>query len=101
MAKRGSGGPVDPAVKLQKSFEKIDREEKSNLENMSDEEIRAKVSELALYKQARKDTMQADPEVIRLSEALSSEKADYQDEIKGADLKIKYAKFLLESRGKL
>ena len=82
-------------------FKKLNPELRKSMENMSDEELRKKVSEVALYRQTRVDVMKADPEIQRLSQDLALEKKDYNDEIKGADLQIKFAKSLLEGRGKL
>lgn len=87
--------------KQAKKFEKLDQELRSTFDNLTDEEVRAKVSEVALYRQARRDVMEQDPDIQQLSEQLSLAKSDYNSEIKGADLQIKYLKYLLDSRGKL
>lgn len=71
------------------------------LDNMKPEELRAKVSEVALYKQAREDQMAADPDVSQARATLAESLADYKDEIKGSKLQIAYIKYLLESAGKL
>lgn len=81
-------------------FEKLDKELKAFMENASDEDLKKKVSEVALYRQARQDAKKADPELKQLREKLAFEASDYNEEIKGADLQIKYAHFLLEARGK-
>lgn len=94
MAKPKFKGPKDP-------FEKLDKDFKTNVENMSDEDIRKKISESAIYRAERVETMKADPVLKELREKLNFEAADYRDEIKGADLRIKYAMSILEARGKL
>lgn len=74
---------------------------KAALDNMKPEELRAKVSEVALYKQAQEDQMKADPDVQQARDALAGALADYKDEIKGAKQQISYIKHLLEQAGKL
>lgn len=74
---------------------------KATLDNMKPEELRVKVSEVALYKQTREDLKKIDPAVLDAREKLASEVADYNDEIKGAKDQIAYIKFLLEQAGKL
>lgn len=74
---------------------------KTTLDSMSPEDLRKKVSEVALYKQTREDVMKADPAVKKAREALAAELLDYKEEIKGAKDQIAYIKYLLESSGKL
>lgn len=82
-------------------FADIDPELKETLESMSDEEVRKKVSEFALLRQAQKEMMKEDPDVQEASDNLKVVKAPYNEAIKGAELNIKYVKFLLEARGRL
>lgn len=74
---------------------------KTNLENMSAEDLRKKVSEVALYKQAQENMLKTDPEVTQKRDALAEETADYKMEIKGAKEQIAYITYLLEMQGKL
>lgn len=74
---------------------------KAALDNMKPEELRAKVSEVALYKQAREDQMAADPDVSQARKSLNELLADYKEEIKGSKQQISYIKHLLDSAGKL
>ena len=94
MAKPKFKGPKDP-------FEKLDKEYKTGIESASDEDIRKKISEAAIYRAERVETMKKDPALKELREKLNFEASDYKDEIKGADLRIKYAMSILEARGKL
>ena len=87
--------------KLARKFEKLDKELRSTFDNLNDDEVKAKVSEVALYRQARKELMEQDPDIQQVSEQLALLKADYTSEIKGAELQITYLKNLLENRGKL
>lgn len=87
--------------KQARKFDKLDQELRSTFDNLSDEDVRSRVSEVALYRQARKDVMEQDPDIQQLSEQLSLAKSDYTTEIKEADLQIRYLKHLLEVRGKL
>lgn len=82
-------------------FSDLDPELKAALENMTDEEVRRKVSEFALLRQAQKEMMKEDPDVQEASDNLKMVKGPYNEAIKGAELNIKYAKFLLEARGRL
>jgi hypothetical protein len=81
--------------------EDLDPTLKTTLDNMNDTDLRAKVSEVALYRQARQNAMKNDPAVQQAREGLTNATQDYKDEIKGSDRTIKYATYLLESRGKL
>jgi hypothetical protein len=74
---------------------------KETLESMSNEELKAKVSEVALLRQSIVNEMKKDPEVKQKREELAFYlKDNYKDDIKGADDQIGYISFLLESRGK-
>lgn len=81
--------------------EGLEKELKSTLDNMSSEELKAKVSEVALYKRAQEDLMKQDPDIKQAKDAVKLAEQDYKDEIKGANEQIGYIKFLLESKGKL
>jgi hypothetical protein len=81
--------------------EDLEKTLKTNLENMKPEELRVKVSEVALYKQAQENMMKNDPEVKQKRDALNEELADYRMEIKGAKEQIAFITYLLESQGKL
>ena len=82
-------------------FSDMDPELKEQLEGMDDTEVRRKVSEFALLRQAQKEMMKEDPEVIEATENLKLAKGPYNEAIKGAELNIKFAKQLLEARGRL
>jgi hypothetical protein len=74
---------------------------KETLENMSNEELKAKVSEVALLRQSVLNEMKKDPEVKQMRESLAFYlKDNYKDDIKGADDQIAYITSLLEARGK-
>lgn len=75
---------------------------KETLENMKDEELKAKVSSVALLKQSLEDEMKKDPDVQQARATLNDLLNDrYKDDIKGAKEQIAYIKCLLENRGKL
>jgi hypothetical protein len=94
MPKKFKNGPKLPGDDLEPTL-------KTALDNMKPEELRAKVSEVALYKQAREQLLKTDPAVVDAREALNRETKDYKDEIKGAQKQIAYISHLLESAGKL
>lgn len=73
---------------------------KETLENMKDDELRKKVSEVALYRSSRSAQMKADPDLKQKREALNFAAADFKEDIKGADNEIGYISYLLEARGK-
>jgi hypothetical protein len=81
--------------------EKLDGELRASLNGMSDAELMAKVSEVALYRQLREQAMASDPDVQERKRLLSEATADYRDEIKGAKAQIKCITELLEARGKV
>ncbi len=74
---------------------------KAALENMKDEELKAKASEVALLRSSIQTQMKQDPEVKQARADLASTLEDYKSDIKGADREIDYIAYLLESRGKL
>lgn len=82
-------------------WEKLESTLKSNMENMSDEDLKKKVSEVALHRAEQVALMKEDQHIKEVAAQLSDAKKGYTDQIKGADLTIKYAKALLEARGKL
>lgn len=89
MAKKQPGDDLEPKLK-------------EELESMSDEDLRKKVSEVALLKQALEDEKKNDPDVQQKREELNTLVADrYGDDIKGAKEQIAYIKSLLQLRGKL
>ncbi len=74
---------------------------KETLEGMKDEELKAKVSEVALLRQSVQAQMKKDPDVKQARENLANELSSYKEDIKGADQQIEYISYLLEARGKL
>lgn len=88
-------------MKNKDPYKNLDPAFKNRVEAMSDNEIRAKVSEVALYRQARLESLKNDPEVEQAKDSLSLLTADYKADVKASDLKIRFAKEILERRGKL
>lgn len=81
--------------------EKLEPTLKAALDGMTPEQLRVKVAEVALYKQAREDLMKTDPAVVEAREKLNDETLDYKEEIKGAKNQIAYIKQRLQDQGKL
>ncbi len=81
-------------------FENLDPNFKATIDNGTEEEIRKKISENALYRAAQEEMLKNDPDVAQAREALKLATADYSDAIKTARLNIKYAAFILDARGK-
>jgi N-glycosylase/DNA lyase len=81
--------------------EDLDGELKSTLENASDEELKKKVSEVALLRSAIQAQMKKDPDVKQAREDLANTLRSYKEDIKGADHQIDFISYLLEARGKL
>jgi hypothetical protein len=91
---KGGKGPKDPWEKLEKNL-------KEGMESMSDEDLKKRVSVAALERAEQTALMKEDQHIKEVAFQLGEAKKTYTDQIKGADLIIKYAKHLLEARGKL
>lgn len=82
-------------------FKDLESTLRETLDNMSEAELRAKMSEVALLSQAVRDEMAKDPEVKQARERLKNELSEYRSDIKGAGLQMKYIKKRLQDMGKL
>lgn len=87
--------------KKKSPFADLDAEYKTNIENMTEEEIKKRISEVALAEHENREAKKADQD---LKEKLSAAKyagAQYAEGTKMNRLRIAYAHFILESRGKV
>jgi hypothetical protein len=82
-------------------FEDLDKEYKETIENMSDEDIKKRISEVAIAEHENRAAMAADPDLQQAKDALKLASEDYREGTKMNKLRIGYAHFILESRGKV
>lgn len=81
-------------------LEELAPEWKQALEDASDEEVKVKVSVVALNEQDNQNLKDADEDLASAKEAVKVASEQYVSATKVNKAKIKYAKYLLESRGK-
>lgn len=82
-------------------FKDLESTLRETLDNMSESELRSKMSEVALLQQSVRDEMAKDPEVKQAKERLKNELSEYRADIKGAGIQMKYIKKRLQDMGKL
>ncbi len=93
MGRKAAGGK-DP-------FEDLDREYKSAIESMDEAGIRGRISEIAIAQAQLLDAMDDDLDLAEKKAQAKEAGAIYAEGTKANKLKIKYAKQMLESQGKL
>lgn len=93
MAKRGPKKVKDP-------YEGLPDEWRSAVEGGTEQEIRTKLSEAALDQQSMLDEMEKDDDYQNAKAALKVAGEGYRERRKVNKLKIKFAKRVLEGRGR-
>lgn len=81
-------------------FDAVPKEWKDAVEAADEAEIRRRVSETAIAEQANLQAMQDDPDLAEKKMAVKFASEGYRDATKANTQKIRYAKLILESRGK-
>ncbi len=82
-------------------FADLDQEYKDNIANMQDEEIKKRVSEIAIAEHENREAKKKDQDLKDKQEAVKFAAAQYVEGTKMNRLRIAYAHFILESRGKV
>lgn len=81
-------------------FEDLDQDYTNELANLTSEELKGKVAEIALELQALMEAKDNDEDLKQAVEVAKEAGAVYREGAKGAKVRIKFIKRLLESRGK-
>jgi hypothetical protein len=81
-------------------FEDLDPEFKETVEAMSDEDIKKKISEVAINEHENRSAMKADMDLAEKKEIAKLAGEQYAEATKANRLRISYAYAVLESRGK-
>jgi len=89
-----SAGKKDP-------FEALDKEFKDAIEGMDETAIRARIAEVAIGQQQLMDAKENDLDLAEKAALAKEAGAIYSEGTKVNKLKIRFAKQMLESRGKL
>lgn len=87
-------------MKKKSPFEELDNDFRAFIENATDDEIRAKVAEVALNQHENLAAKAADMDLKEKQEAVKMASAQYTDATKMNKLRIAYGHFVLEARGK-
>lgn len=82
-------------------FADLDQEYKDNIANMTEEEIRKRCAEVALNEHENREAKKQDMDLKEKLEAAKFAGAQYAEATKLNKLRIAYAHFILESRGKI
>lgn len=83
------------------AFDDLDPEYKSTLEDMSDDDVRRKISEVALNEAQNQENKKADQDLAEKKLAAKEAGLQYSEASKANRLRILYARFILEARGTL
>lgn len=82
-------------------YEDLDKEYKETIENMSDEDIKRRVSEVAIAEHENREAKTKDKDLADKVSAVKFASEQYREATKMNKLRIGYAHFILESRGKV
>jgi hypothetical protein len=82
-------------------FEDLDKDFKALIESATEEDIRKKISEVALNEFQNQENKKADGQLAEAGAAYKEAGAQYKEATKHNKLRIGYARFMLDSRGKL
>lgn len=91
---RGKGVTKSP-------FSDLDTEFKDNVANMSDEDIKRRVAEVAISEHENRASKKKDVDLQEKQAAAKYAGEQYAEATKMNKLRIAYAHFILESRGKV
>lgn len=90
--KKGSFKKADKFADLEDAFKDAVRQSASD-------EIKKRITELALFDIDYKKTMKNDPDVLQARQALKDLVQPYRDDIKATKLKLEFCKQILEEKG--
>ncbi len=82
-------------------FDDLDSDFKTNVENMTDEEIKRRISEVAIAEHENREAKTKDTDLADKMAAVKFAGEQYREASKMNKLRIAYAHFILESRGKV
>jgi hypothetical protein len=82
-------------------FDDLDKEFRETIENMSDEDIKKRVSEVAIAEHENRQAKAKDQDLSDKVAAVKFAGEQYREASKMNKLRIGYAHFILESRGKV
>lgn len=82
-------------------FADLDQDFKDTVANMSEEEIRKRISEVALNEHENREAKKKDMDLKEKQSAAKFAGAQYVEATKMNKLRIAYAHFILEGRGKV
>lgn len=86
--------------KKKSPFADLDQEFKDTIDNMSDEDIKKRVSEVAIAEHENRANKAKDEDLAEKVAAAKFAGEQYREATKMNKLRIAYAHFILESRGK-
>lgn len=81
-------------------FDDLDADFKSGVENMSDEEVRARVAQIALDNEQLLKAKEDDEDLKEKVQIAKEAGAVYREGVRMNRTRIQYAQMILESRGK-
>ncbi len=81
-------------------FEDLDKDYMTSIESATDDEIRAKIAQVALNNAALQEAKGEDQQLAELKEQVKEAGAIYREGAKANKLRIEYARYMLDSRGK-
>jgi hypothetical protein len=84
--------------KKKDKFENLDDTFKDAVDGMSTDEIRKRISDIAILDFEYKKLFKEDPEVLKARQALKDVSQDYRDDIKACKLQMEYAKKILDEK---
>jgi hypothetical protein len=88
-------------AKKKGKFDDLDLEFKSNIENMTEEEIKRRISEVAIAEHENREAKSKDQDLADKVAAVKFASEQYREATKMNKLRIAYAHFILEARGKV
>lgn len=83
------------------AFSDLDQEFKDTVANMTDDEIRRKLAEVAIAEHENKEAKKADVDLQQKKEAYNVAGAQYREATAQNKLRTAYAYSILEARGKV
>ncbi len=85
-------GPKDP-------YEDLDGDFKDAVSSMKDEEIRARIAKVAMDQQALEEAKKNDEDLKQRQDAVKVAMEPYREGKKACQLRIKFCRMVLDSRG--
>jgi hypothetical protein len=86
--------------KAKDPFEDLDSEFKDAVASMKDEEIKTRIAQVAMDQQALNEAKKNDEDLKQRQSAVKVAMEPYRAGNKGCQLRIKYARMILDARGK-